>query len=101
MEVSEKEVQKLLDKITTINSKKVVTVDDLLEYASFEKQEQITSCIKVLKDSGFVRVSSITNHGRFETQIIPEGGIEYECGAKKERSEIASKKTKTTRKHSH
>ena len=71
-----------------MNAKKAVTVDDLLEYATIEKQEQITESIKMLRDSGFLRTTSIINHGRFETQLIPEGGIEYKHGVKKDRVEI-------------
>ena len=75
------EAARLYKKICNINSRHIVTADDLYENASYDQQEKILNGIKELRTAGLITTYTTTNHSRFETQLIPVDGKFYEKGA--------------------
>ena len=68
---------KLYIKIQILNKKDIVTMDSLFEGKDFKAIDQITESVKTLRSLGLITTSSIRNHGRFETEIIPKDGYVY------------------------
>ena len=75
--------QKLFDKIVTRNESRIVTIDDLITYKTYQEADEIIAAIKELIAAELIITQPAINHGRFETEIIPLGGITYRKGTKK------------------
>ena len=67
-------VQRLFKRILERNKSRIVTVDDLIEFADFDKQNEIVNSIQELRGAGLLETKTATNHSRFETELIPVGG---------------------------
>ena len=61
----------LYERIKRKNRRKPVTIDDLIEWMSFEKSQETIDLIKELRADGLITTRMVTNHGRFENELIP------------------------------
>ena len=61
----------LYERIKRKNKHKPVTIDDLIEWLSFERSQEIIDLIKELRSDGLITTRMVTNHGRFENELIP------------------------------
>ena len=61
----------LYERIKRKNKRKPVTIDDLIEWLSFERSQETIDLIKELRSDGLITTRMVTNHGRFENELIP------------------------------
>ena len=59
--------QKLFDKIVTRNESRIVTIDDLITYKTYQEADEIIAAIKELIAAELIITQPAINHGRFET----------------------------------
>jgi len=70
--------QKLYERIQKKNKKGIVTADSLYEDKTYKATIKIAEAIKELQAESLITIKSITNRGRFETELIPsEGYIQH------------------------
>ena len=75
--------QRLFKRILERNKTRIVTVDDLIEFAELDRQNEIIDSIQELKGAGLLETQTATNHSRFATELIPVGGKRW-CKGKPE-----------------
>ena len=64
----------LYARIQRKNKKGIVTIDDLIQHTEYKDTDRIIEAIKELRSAGLLTTKSITNHGRFENELIPRDG---------------------------
>jgi len=69
--------QQLLAKIQRRNKNRIVTVDNLIEALTYTESTQTINALKELQETNLVTTQSVTNRGRFETELIPVDGIAH------------------------
>jgi len=72
--------QRLFKRILERNKTRIVTVDDLIEFAEFDRQNEIIDSIQELRGAGLLEAKSAVNHSRFATELIPVGGRTWAKG---------------------
>ena len=66
--------QKIYERIQKKNKKGIVTADSLYEDKTYKATIKIAEALKELQAEGLITIKSITNRGRFETELIPSEG---------------------------
>jgi len=69
--------QQLLGKIQRRNRNRIVTVDTLIENLNYAESTELMTALKELQEASLVTTQSVTNRGRFETELIPQDGISH------------------------
>lgn len=71
------DAKQLLAKIQRRNKNRIVTVDNLIESLTYSESTQTINALKELQEANLVTTQSVTNRGRFETELIPVDGIAH------------------------
>jgi hypothetical protein len=71
------DAQQLLAKIQKRNKNRIVTVDNLIDTMNYSESTATITTLKELQEANLVTTQSVTNRGRFETELIPVDGVAH------------------------